>query len=93
MTEGFPKLDGWQLKGCGAYFAYVAHPFDASSLVVAQRLVERASVLALPGTMFSPTLSEGGSGHAEAHFRIAFANIDRAEIQLLFDRLAAFSME
>ena len=93
MTEGFPKLDGWQLKGCGAYFAYVAHPFDASSLVVAQRLVERASVLALPGTMFSPTLSEGGSGHAEAHFRIAFANIDRAEIQVLFDRLAAFSME
>ncbi len=93
MIEGFPKLDGWELKGCGAYFAYASHPFDASSHDVAQKLVEKASVLALPGTMFSPTIEEGGSGHAEAHFRIAFANIDRAGIGVLFDRLAAFSME
>ncbi len=93
MIEGFPKLNGWDLKGCGAYFAYASHPFDASSFDVAIALVEKAAVLALPGTIFSPTISEGGSGHAEAHFRIAFANIDRAGIDTLFDRLAAFSME
>ena len=93
LIEGFPKLDGWTLKGCGAYFAYASHPFDASSHDVAKALVNKASVLALPGTMFSPTLAEGGSGHAEAHFRIAFANIDRAGIGTLFDRLSTFAME
>ena len=92
MRKGFPQLEGWQLKGCGAYFAYVAHPFDAPSNVVAKALVEKSAILALPGTMFSPTVAEGGSGHAERHFRIAFANVDRAGITTLFDRLAAFSL-
>ena len=93
MVEGFPNLSGWELKGCGAYFAYASHPFKASSHDVAKALVEQASILALPGTMFSPTLAEGGTGHAEQHFRIAFANIDRVGIGALFERLAAFSME
>jgi aspartate/methionine/tyrosine aminotransferase len=93
MFENFPQLDGWKLRGCGAYFAYASHPFDASSHDVAKTLVEQAAVLALPGTMFSPTLAQGGSGHAEQHFRIAFANIDRSGIGTLFERLAAFSME
>jgi aspartate/methionine/tyrosine aminotransferase len=92
IRERFPALSGWKLKGCGAYFAYVEHPFDAPSDEVAQAMVHRAAVLALPGTMFSPTLAEGGSGHAERHLRIAFANIDRAGIGVLFERLAAFSM-
>ncbi|MDR6265485.1 aminotransferase [Roseobacter sp. N2S] len=91
MRAGFPQLDGWQLKGCGAYFAYVSHPFDAPSNVIAKALVDKAAVLALPGTMFSPTVAEGGTGHAERHFRIAFANVDRTGIATLFDRLAAFS--
>ncbi len=92
MIEGFPSLEGWKLKGCGAYFAYAEHPFEASSHDVAKALVEEAAILALPGTMFSPTLAEGGTGHAERHFRIAFANIDRAGIGKLFDRLSSFSM-
>ncbi|MDG1009946.1 MAG: aminotransferase [Amylibacter sp.] len=92
MVEGFKNLEGWKLKGCGAYFAYVSHPFLDSSDIVAQRLVKEASILALPGTMFSPILTKGGTGHAEAHFRIAFANIDRAEIGNLFERLEALDV-
>ena len=92
MVEGFKNLEGWKLKGCGAYFAYVSHPFLDASDIVAQRLVKKASILALPGTMFSPILTKGGTGHAEAHFRIAFANIDRTEIGNLFKRLEALGV-
>ncbi|WP_446728338.1 aminotransferase [Phaeobacter sp. QD34_3] len=88
IEEGFPKLaaKGWSLLGCGAYFAYVEHPFSQSSDAIAQQLVQQASVLMLPGTMFMP---EGDpAGHRQ--FRIAFANVDPAGIAELFDRLAAF---
>ncbi|MFN3846559.1 MAG: aminotransferase, partial [Paracoccaceae bacterium] len=27
MVDGFAQLEGWRLLGCGAYFAYVEHPF------------------------------------------------------------------
>ena len=88
IEEGFPLLaaKGWKLLGCGAYFAYVEHPFAASSDEIARRLVSELSVLALPGTMFQPP--DDPAGHRQ--FRIAFANIDAAEITLLFRRLAAF---
>ena len=47
--------------------------------------VKEAGVLALPGTMFQPeTHSEGAR-----QFRIAFANVNRSEVGVLFDRLAA----
>jgi aspartate/methionine/tyrosine aminotransferase len=87
MVAGFDALQGWDLVGCGAYFAYAVHPFDAPSQAVAQSLVNRASLLVLPGTMFGPTRAEGGSGRAERTLRIAFANADRAGIATLFDRL------
>ena len=73
---------GWRLEGCGAYFAYLRHPFDAPSDVLARRLVAEAGVLCLPGTMFMPA---GGGG---AHLRLAFANVDRAGIGRLAERLA-----
>jgi aspartate/methionine/tyrosine aminotransferase len=87
VTEHFPRLadQGWRLQGCGAYFAYVAHPFAESSETVAKRLVSEAGVLLLPGTMFTP---EGDAGGARS-FRIAFANVNRQGIAALFDRLAA----
>ena len=87
ITDHFPKLaeKGWRLLGCGAYFAYVEHPFDIASDVLAQRLVADAGVLLLPGTMFTPE----GSADGRRQLRIAFANIDRAGIEALFDRLAA----
>lgn len=87
INEGFPRLaqKGWSLLGCGAYFAYVAHPFDLPSDEVARRLVGAAGILLLPGTMFMPPeLTEG-----RRQLRIAFANIDRAGVGALFDRLGA----
>ncbi|MGB3554908.1 MAG: aminotransferase [Jannaschia sp.] len=88
MEIGFATLPDWTLQGCGAYFAYVAHPFDAASDAVCKALVERASLLLLPGTMFGPRIPDGGSGRAETTIRIAFANADRDGIATLFDRLA-----
>jgi aspartate/methionine/tyrosine aminotransferase len=87
VEEGFPRLaeKGWALQGCGAYFAYVTHPFQESSEILAQRLVHEAGVLLLPGTMFMP---EGHPAGARG-LRIAFANVDRHGIGALFDRLAS----
>ncbi|WP_420859330.1 aminotransferase [Marivivens marinus] len=87
IEEGFPRLaaKGWRLLGCGAYFAYVEHPFDEPSDALAQRLVTEAGILCLPGTMFMPPDRAEG----RRQLRIAFANIDRAGIAALFDRLAA----
>src|SRR6056297_3624063 len=39
MADGFARLDGWRLLGCGAYFAYVEHPFALPSDAAARRLV------------------------------------------------------
>ncbi len=81
----FPRLaaQGWRLLGCGAYFAYVEHPFALGSDTLAQRLVRDAGVLLLPGTMFMPQEVPGG----DRQLRIAFANIDRAGVAALFGRL------
>jgi aspartate/methionine/tyrosine aminotransferase len=84
MENGFHQLPGWRLLGCGAYFAYAAHPFAMPSDQLAKRLVQDASILMLPGTMFQP------KGWGQTELRIAFANIDAAGITELFARLAAF---
>ncbi|MCQ0970369.1 aminotransferase [Paracoccus sp. TK19116] len=83
----FEGLDGWTLKSCGAYFAWVAHPFKDTSAEIAPRLVREAGVLALPGTMFMPDDDENGAGH----FRFAFANVDADGITHLADRLRSFA--
>jgi aspartate/methionine/tyrosine aminotransferase len=90
IVEGFPRLaaKGWELLGCGAYFAYVAHPFAMPSDKLAQRLVSEAGVLLLPGTMFMPSDLAGG----DRQLRIAFANIDRAGVGRLFDRLEPLNL-
>ena len=86
IEQRFPQLaaQGWKLLGCGAFFAYVEHPFALPSDQLAQRLVTTAGVLLLPGTMFMPPDIPGG----DAQLRIAFANIDRTGVGALFDRLA-----
>lgn len=86
MIEGFQHLDGWKLLGCGAYFAYVEHPFDMASDDLCRRLVTAQSLLMLPGTMFQPE----GSSAGRRQIRIAFANVDSAGIAELFQRLASF---
>ncbi|MFP7673148.1 aminotransferase [Marivita sp. S0852] len=87
IHDNMPLLTakGWRLMGCGAYFAYLEHPFAASSADLAPKLVSAIGVLALPGTMFTPADDSSG----ERQIRIAFANVDRAEITTLFARLAS----
>ncbi len=87
IVQGFGRLPEWQVLGCGAYFAYVRHPFDAPSDQVAKDLVDQAHLLVLPGTMFGPLKARGGTGQAEATLRIAFANADRAGLDDLVTRL------
>lgn len=89
IEEGGKKITdlGWQLLGTGAYFAYFEHPFDLPSDILAQRLVREVGILALPGTMFMPE----GDKNGQRQMRIAFANIDRAAISQLYERLAAFT--
>jgi aspartate/methionine/tyrosine aminotransferase len=86
MVDGFAALQGWRLLGCGAYFAYVEHPFDMASDALCKRLVSEASLLMLPGTMFQPE----GSAAGKRQIRIAFANVDAVGITEMFRRLAAF---
>lgn len=83
MSRGLKDLAGWEMLGCGAYFAYVRHPFDAPSPDVAKRLLAEAGVLMLPGTMFRPTDDPRGA----RELRIAFANADTEQIATLIDRL------
>lgn len=82
-----PKIEplGWELLGLGGYFAYLRHPFPISSADLAPQLVRDAGVLCLPGTMFQPE----GDARGESQLRIAFANLDAAGLEVLFDRLAA----
>ncbi len=89
ITDNFAQMSakGWELLGCGAYFAYLKHPFDMSSADLAPLLVRDAGVLVLPGTMFMPDDLPGG----ETQIRIAFANIDRAGVETLFNRLSNLS--
>ncbi|CAD0185527.1 Aspartate aminotransferase [Ruegeria sp. THAF57] len=89
IQELLPVLTdkGWRLLGLGAYFAYFEHPFDIPSDELARRLVPDAGVLLLPGTMFMPT----GDPAGKRQVRIAFANLDRAGLGQLFDRLQALS--
>jgi aspartate/methionine/tyrosine aminotransferase len=86
MTNGFNALPGWTLLGCGAYFAYVEHPFTLPSDQLCQRLVAGAGLLMLPGTMFQPPDAPEG----KRQIRIAFANVDAAGITEMFNRLKSF---
>ena len=83
MTVGLRNLTGWNLMGCGAYFAYVRHPFDMPAPQAAKHLLAKAGVLMLPGTMFRPVDDAQGT----QEMRIAFANADVPQIDALMDRL------
>ena len=85
VTAGFATLPGWDLRGCGAYFAWVDGPGAATPL--AKRLLSEAGLLGLPGTMFAPTKTD----HAARALRLAFANCDRPQLDEVFTRLRAFA--
>ena len=84
MVQGFGDLRGWQLLGCGAYFAYATFDAALAAPDLARRLVQEASILMLPGTMFTPT----GDTLGLRSMRIAFANVDVGGIKILCDRLS-----
>ncbi len=86
MTAGFAALPDWKLLGCGAYFAYVEHPYPMASDTFCKRLVTEAGVLMLPGTMFMP------EGQGRTQIRIAFANVDTLGIAELFRRLSGLTL-
>lgn len=90
QAEFAKGVGDWRLIGSGAYFAYVEHPFDASSHDICQRLVADQSILFLPGVFFGPTRAEGGDGFAEKTCRIAFANVDEAGIAEMAARMREF---
>jgi aspartate/methionine/tyrosine aminotransferase len=61
----------YELISCGAYFAYVRHPFRGTpSKAVAQKLAREHDLLCLPGSMFGPG--------QEDYLRLAFANVEAA---------------
>ena len=90
IGDYFGKIEdkGWRLMGVGAYFAYVEHPFELPSDQLAQQMVKDIHVLALPGTMFMPANDPAGKNQ----MRIAFANVARPEIEMLFDRMSGLSL-
>ena len=70
----------FRLISCGAFFAYVDHPFgDTPSLEVSKRLFAEASLLTWPGSFFG--------SHQERYVRLAFANADDEEIEEIARRL------
>ena len=57
------RLPDWRVISAGAYFAWVAPPWDEPAEKLARRLVAEQGVLVLPGTMFLP------EGHATSALR------------------------
>lgn len=84
LQAAFAELPDWHLRGSGAYFGYVAHPFTCTSEALAQRLVSEAAILVLPGSMFGPPSYRDGA----QHLRIAFANADSSGLAELTRRLS-----
>ncbi len=80
-------LPDWELMGCGAYFAYIRHPFAEDAETLCKALVDEQSLLILPGTMFCPQ----GDPLGPQSFRVAFANADADGLRDALARLAAFS--
>jgi len=70
----------YKLLSCGAYFAYVRHPFAGqSSRDVARRLATENNLLCLPGSFFGPG--------QEDYLRFAFANLDAERMPEIAQRL------
>lgn len=78
------QVEGWRIDSMGAYFAYLAHPFEGvPAATVAERLAATRGVLGLPGSYFGPA--------QDGHLRIAFANADSGRIAALPERLRGFA--
>jgi aspartate/methionine/tyrosine aminotransferase len=80
------QTKGWKLSGLGAYFAYLEHPFDVDSKILSKLILEKLSILVVPGALFY----EKDNTNGDKFIRIAFANISVKEIKILFKRLESF---
>ena len=81
FRQAFDCIDGFEIAAMGAYFGYVRHPFQDTSLNVAETMAKTVGVLTIPGDFF-------GKGQ-ERYLRFAFANAEVAAIQQLPERLSA----
>ena len=76
----------FRLISCGAFFAYIDHPFgDRPSLDVAKQLLADASLVTWPGSFF-------GSDQ-DRYIRLAFANARYDEIEEIVRRLTLIATE
>ena len=91
LRRDFEVLErkGWELVGCGAFFAYVKHPFASSGADFVQKLVADAGILCLPGDMFAPS----STSNATKHLRLAFANIDQSSLKEMIIRLSNLTLQ
>jgi aspartate/methionine/tyrosine aminotransferase len=82
FRSALSQVPGFRLVSLGAYFAYLEHPFAGQDATrVARRLVDEASLLTLPGTMFGPG--------QERFLRLAFANAPGEAAPTVAARLAS----
>jgi aspartate/methionine/tyrosine aminotransferase len=84
FRQAMAGLNDWRVAACGAYFAYVEHPFEGVQAArVAEGLVKHRGVLTLPGPCFGPG--------QERFLRIAIANVADDAIRQLPERLGGFA--
>ena len=69
----------YRLVCAGAYFAYIEHPFDASSRDVVKGLIENFELVSLPGVYFGQ--------RQEKFIRLAFANVHESCFDEVVKRL------
>ena len=81
FRQAFDDIAGFEIAAMGAYFGYVRHPFQDTSLNVAETMAKTVGILTIPGDFF-------GKGQ-ERYLRFAFANAEVAAIQQLPERLSA----
>ena len=81
LQRAFRRNDlRYELVSCGAYFAYIRHPFSGQAARdVARRLAAECNLLCVPGDMFGPG--------QESYLRFAFANLEAEQFPALVQRL------
>jgi aspartate/methionine/tyrosine aminotransferase len=85
FRQALAPLNNWQVESCGAYFAYLRHPFTGiPAVTVARRLAQERGVLMLPGPYFGP--------EQDPFLRVAVANVGRDALGELGQRLAGFNL-
>ncbi len=81
---------GYTVESCGAYYAFVRHPFteELDSESVAKAMAGLVGVVVLPGAFFMPPRSTDESGK---RLRFSIANVSKERLQELPQRLHELS--